>query len=117
PVFGSARRGTGGESIARPSWCAPSMDRARQRTWYASPAGKCCAPIVIRRLSMGSSIGDRLSSVGFTRMNDGGGVGGKVKRVLGIIAALVIALVLLLTTVTYVNPGYVGIVIHRAGGG
>src|SRR5471032_3220243 len=30
---------------------------------------------------------------------------------------LVLALVLLPSTVTYVNPGFVGIVIHRAGGG
>lgn len=41
----------------------------------------------------------------------------KLKRIVSVIAALVIILVLLPSTFTYVNPGYVGIVIHRAGGG
>ncbi|HXT19041.1 MAG TPA: prohibitin family protein [Gemmatimonadaceae bacterium] len=65
---------------------------------------------------MGSSIGDRLSSVhlGTESVNE---LGRKVRRIVGVIAALVLALILLPTTVTYVNPGYVGIVIHRAGGG
>ena len=68
--------------------------------------------------SMGSSIGDRLSSVGLRRHDTGGsGIGRKIRRVLVLIVGLVVALVLLPTTVTYVNPGYVGIVIHRAGGG
>ena len=67
---------------------------------------------------MGSSIGDRLSSVGFGTGNVGGGdIGRKIRRVVGLIVGLVVALVLLPTTITYVNPGYVGIVIHRAGGG
>ncbi|HVE34509.1 MAG TPA: prohibitin family protein [Gemmatimonadaceae bacterium] len=47
----------------------------------------------------------------------GDGLGRKIKRVVGLIVGLVVVLVLLPTTVTYVNPGYVGIVIHRAGGG
>jgi len=66
---------------------------------------------------MGSSIGDRLSSMNFGGTNGGSDVGHKIRRVLGLIAGLVIALVLLPTTIVYVNPGYVGIVIHRAGGG
>jgi regulator of protease activity HflC (stomatin/prohibitin superfamily) len=66
---------------------------------------------------MGSSIGDRLSSVAFGDMNGGTDTGRKIRRVLGVIVGLVLALVLLPTMVTYVNPGYVGIVIHRAGGG
>jgi len=66
---------------------------------------------------MGSSIGDRLSSVSFGDMNGGTDLGRKIRRVLGLIVGLVVALVLLPTTVTYVNPGFVGIVIHRAGGG
>jgi regulator of protease activity HflC (stomatin/prohibitin superfamily) len=66
---------------------------------------------------MGSSIGDRLSSAGFGQYTGGSDVGQKIRRVLMIIAGLVVALVLLPTTITYVNPGYVGIVIHRAGGG
>lgn len=60
---------------------------------------------------MGSSIGDRLSSM------SSDDIGRKIRRVLGVIVALVVAVVLLPTSVTYVNPGYVGIVIHRAGGG
>jgi regulator of protease activity HflC (stomatin/prohibitin superfamily) len=66
---------------------------------------------------MGSSIGDRLSSAAFGNMNDGNGAGRKIRVVLGVIVALIVAVVLLPTMVTYVNPGYVGIVIHRAGGG
>jgi len=65
---------------------------------------------------MGSSIGDRLSSIGFVPM-PGDGLGRKIRRVVGLVVGLVVVLVLLPTTVTYVNPGYVGIVIHRAGGG
>jgi regulator of protease activity HflC (stomatin/prohibitin superfamily) len=65
---------------------------------------------------MGSSIGDRLSSMRFSG-SSGGDLGRKIRRVLGLIVGLVVALVLLPTTITYVNPGYVGIVIHRAGGG
>ncbi|MDB4878237.1 MAG: band 7 protein [Gemmatimonadetes bacterium] len=66
---------------------------------------------------MGSSIGDRLSSVGFDHLNGGSDMGRKIRRVLGVIVVLLAALVLLPTTITYVNPGFVGIVIHRAGGG
>ena len=66
---------------------------------------------------MGSSIGDRLSSVNFGGLNGGSDLGHKIRRVLGLVVVLVVALVLLPTTVVYVNPGYVGIVIHRAGGG
>jgi regulator of protease activity HflC (stomatin/prohibitin superfamily) len=53
----------------------------------------------------------------FGSTNGGSDVGHKIRRVLGLIAGLVVALVLLPTTIVYVNPGYVGIVIHRAGGG
>ena len=66
---------------------------------------------------MASSIGDRMSSAGFGGMNNGSEVGAKILRVLAVVAVLIVALVLLPTMVTYVNPGYVGIVIHRAGGG
>ena len=66
---------------------------------------------------MGSSIGDRLSSVNFGGLNGGSDLGHKIRRVLGLVVILVVALILLPTTVVYVNPGYVGIVIHRAGGG
>jgi regulator of protease activity HflC (stomatin/prohibitin superfamily) len=66
---------------------------------------------------MGSSIGDRLSSMNFGGTNGGSDLGHKIRRVLGLVVGLVVALVLLPTTIVYVNPGYVGIVIHRAGGG
>lgn len=80
------------------------------------PSGDVLCPIAIRRLSMGSSIGDRLSSMNFSDATRGD-LGRKIRRVLGLIVGLVVALVLLPTAITYVNPGYVGIVIHRAGGG
>ena len=45
------------------------------------------------------------------------GIARKAGRVAGLVAGVVALLVLLPNTLTYVNPGYVGIVIHRAGGG
>jgi len=73
---------------------------------------------------MESSISDRL---GTTRRNGGtsdgvgggtgGGAGRKVGRLLAAAAGLVALLVLVPTTVTYINPGHIGILIHRAGGG
>jgi regulator of protease activity HflC (stomatin/prohibitin superfamily) len=41
----------------------------------------------------------------------------KLLRMLGIAAGLLALLVLLPTAMTYINPGHVGIVIHRVGGG
>ena len=66
---------------------------------------------------MGSSIGDRLSSMNLGGRSGGSDIGSKIRRVLMVIVVLVVALFLVPSTVTYVNPGYVGIVIHRAGGG
>jgi len=67
----------------------------------------------------GTSLGER-----FTRFRvDGEGGGGSTgvartaRRIGALIAVVVTLLVLLPNSVTYVNPGYVGIVIHRAGGG
>jgi regulator of protease activity HflC (stomatin/prohibitin superfamily) len=66
---------------------------------------------------MASSIGERLGEMrGFTP-GIGRPDGAKMKRLVGIIVALVVALFLLPTTFTYVNPGYVGIEISRIGGG
>ena len=62
---------------------------------------------------MASGIGDRMSSIG----GSGSEMLTRIRRVALVIVVLIVALVLLPTTVTYVNPGYVGIVIHRAGGG
>lgn len=65
---------------------------------------------------MGSTIGDRMSSLGFSP-TPSSGMGGRFRRIVGVIAGLVLLLVLVPNMVTYVNPGYVGIVIHRTGGG
>lgn len=46
-----------------------------------------------------------------------GALGSKLLRGLGLIVVLIVLLVLLPTTMTYINPGHVGIVIHRVGGG
>ena len=61
---------------------------------------------------MGSSIGDRFAQMGALVPNRGGS--GKAVLAVG---AVVLAIGLALTSVTYVSPGHVGIVIHRGGGG
>ena len=48
-------------------------------------------------------------------MGDGGV--GRLARLAGIALGLLVLLLLVPTAVTYVNPGHVGIVIHRTGGG
>ena len=64
-----------------------------------------------------STIRDTIRA-GFNPTSDrGSGAGRKLLRLAGVLATLVVLLFLLPTMVTYVNPGYVGIVIHRAGGG
>ena len=62
----------------------------------------------------GTRIGDRLETMGFSGTSGGGS---RLGRLLGIAAGIIALLFLIPNTVTYVNPGYVGIVIHRAGGG
>jgi regulator of protease activity HflC (stomatin/prohibitin superfamily) len=62
---------------------------------------------------MGSSIGDRISQMG-ARMPAGGGGARKAVLAIGIVIA---GLVLASNSVSYISPGHVGIVIHRAGGG
>ena len=67
---------------------------------------------------MESSISDRLSAVhGGRGTRSAADIGARLRRLVFGVVGLVVALVLLPTTVTYVNPGHVGIVIHRAGGG
>lgn len=72
---------------------------------------------------MGSSISSRIGAVrdaaaGMPHFAGGpDGRGGRAKRVLAVAAGLAIVLVLLPSTITYINPGHVGIEIHRAGGG
>ncbi|HEX7978256.1 MAG TPA: prohibitin family protein [Gemmatimonadaceae bacterium] len=63
---------------------------------------------------MPSTMSDRLGSMQFERGTDGGQ---KLKRIIFGVMVLVAALFLLPSTFTYINPGNVGIVIHRAGGG
>ena len=62
---------------------------------------------------MGSSIGDRISQMGAKAT---GGGGGAMKAVLA--TGIVIGVLMLASSsVSYISPGHVGIVIHRAGGG
>ena len=63
---------------------------------------------------MPSTISDRFGTMQFDPTTNGPQ---KLKRVAFGVMALVALLVLLPNTFTYINPGYVGIVIHRAGGG
>ncbi len=51
-----------------------------------------------------------------SRAVSGGGLR-KVRLFLMALAIFVVALVFIPSTATYVNPGHVGIVIHRVGGG
>ena len=62
---------------------------------------------------MGSSMGERLSQMGSNLPRSGGGAG-KAILAIGIVIG---ALVLMSSSVSYISPGHVGIVIHRAGGG
>jgi regulator of protease activity HflC (stomatin/prohibitin superfamily) len=65
-----------------------------------------------------SSIGDRFGTArGGMGGDRGSSFGTKVGRLVFAAAALLVLLVLLPSTVTYINPGHVGILIHRAGGG
>jgi regulator of protease activity HflC (stomatin/prohibitin superfamily) len=63
---------------------------------------------------MGSTISDRFGSMQF---NSGTDSRRSLRRLVIGAMAVVAVLVLLPSTFTYVNPGYIGIVIHRAGGG
>ena len=63
---------------------------------------------------MPSSMSDRVDSLQFESDT---GTRQKLKRVIIGAVAIVALLTLLPSTFTYVNPGYVGIVIHRGGGG
>ena len=63
---------------------------------------------------MASTMSDRVGTMHFEAETD---TGRKLKRIITGAVALLVLLFLLPSTFTYVNPGYVGIVIHRAGGG
>ena len=62
---------------------------------------------------MGSSIGERISQMGAAAAGGGGGARKAVLAVGVVVATLLLAT----SSVTYISPGHVGIVIHRAGGG
>ena len=66
-------------------------------------------------MGSGIRVGDRLEAMGFSRAP--GDRGSRLARLLGIVGGIIVLLFLIPNAVTYVNPGYVGIVIHRAGGG
>ena len=63
---------------------------------------------------MPNTISDRIGTMQFEPSTD---AARKLRRILIGAVSLLAVLVLLPSTFTYVNPGYVGIVIHRAGGG
>lgn len=63
---------------------------------------------------MASTMSDRIDAM---RLDPETATRQKLKRVVIGAVAVVAILLLLPSTFTYVNPGYVGIVIHRAGGG
>ena len=63
---------------------------------------------------MPSTMSDRLGSINFEPNSESRS---KLKRIVIGATILVAALFLLPSTFTYINPGHVGIVIHRAGGG
>lgn len=63
------------------------------------------------RSSIGSSMRNPLQSAG------GGNGGGMFKRLALAAGALVVAILLVRPTIAYIEPGHVGIVINRAGGG
>ena len=63
---------------------------------------------------MPSTMSDRIGAMRFEPDMDGRQ---KVKRIVIAVAVLVALLFLLPSTFTYIDPGHVGIVIHRAGGG
>ena len=64
---------------------------------------------------MANSIDDVLGSMR-TRGSDGG-LGGGVMKIIRVVVVLAVVLFLLPSMFTYVEPGHVGILIHRAGGG
>ena len=67
---------------------------------------------------MESSFSDRLGAMrGGLRGDRTANLGAKLARLVVAGAAILLLLVLLPSTVTYINPGHVGILIHRAGGG
>src|SRR5215218_2704503 len=90
------------------------MAATPKTNWYASRAESRCALTATRRSSMPSTMSDRLGSMHFDPSTEGRS---RVKRIVFGVMIVFAALFLLPSTFTYINPGNVGIVIHRAGGG
>ena len=67
--------------------------------------------------TLGERLGTMRGGDGLNLGDFGRSRGPGARRLMLVAAGLLLALALLPTMVTYVNPGYVGIVIHRAGGG
>ena len=65
---------------------------------------------------MASSMGSRFGAMGDSMGVSVGG-GQTAKRVLAVVAGVALILMFLPSTITYINPGHVGILIHRTGGG
>jgi regulator of protease activity HflC (stomatin/prohibitin superfamily) len=63
---------------------------------------------------MGNSFSDKLGRMGAVGGDD---LLGKVRRWGLVLVGLIVVLFLVPNTLTYINPGHVGIVIHRTGGG
>ena len=63
---------------------------------------------------MASTMSDRVGTMSYEADTN---AARKLKRIVTGAVAVIVMLFLLPSTFTYVNPGYVGIVIHRAGGG
>ena len=64
---------------------------------------------------MVSSMSERLESIGMRPVP--GGRRPMLLRLVGVAMGIVALLILLPSVLTYINPGYVGIVVHRTGGG
>jgi regulator of protease activity HflC (stomatin/prohibitin superfamily) len=64
---------------------------------------------------MATSFSDRVRS--YNTGSSNGGIGGFIPRIFVVLAVVIALLFLIPSSITYINPGHVGIVIHRAGGG
>ena len=62
---------------------------------------------------MVSVVGERMAQ----RLDVGSGGFKTLTRLVGLVIGVIVLLILIPTTVTYIHPGHVGIVISRTGGG
>jgi regulator of protease activity HflC (stomatin/prohibitin superfamily) len=63
---------------------------------------------------MATSFSDRVRSYNSGSSNS---TGGSIQRIAAVLVGVIVLLFLIPSSVTYINPGHVGIVIHRGGGG